>query len=179
LIHKSSHRVILGIAAAGIAGISSLLFWKLNQSPMPRADDASYEALVNSYSQQFKSVREIHAKDLQRMKERGPVILVDVRSEEEMKVSTIPGAISLASYLSRPSPTEGIPVVFYCTIGYRSGKYIETQKRHQENTFNLRGGVVAWARENLPFDKNGQATQNIHVYGRQWNLVPPQYNPTW
>ena len=55
-----------------------------------------------------------------------PYVLVDVRTDDERKVSAIRGSISHSKYEADfDASYRDKRVVAYCTIGYRSGKYVE------------------------------------------------------
>jgi hypothetical protein len=50
-------------------------------------------------------------------------VLVDVRSEEEISVSTIPGSVSKYDFEANPSKYSNKEVVCFCTVGYISAGY--------------------------------------------------------
>ena len=50
-------------------------------------------------------------------------VLLDVRSDEERNVSTIPGSISKIEFEADPSKYADKEVVCYCTVGYISAGY--------------------------------------------------------
>jgi rhodanese-related sulfurtransferase len=111
-------------------------------------------------------------------------ILVDVRPKEERKVSTIPGAITVDSLDRMPVQTrKGKVVVAFCTIGLRSGRWVEERRAQGENAFNLHGGVLAWAHAGRTFEARdflgSTPTRQVHVYGRRWNLLPDGYQGVW
>lgn len=111
-------------------------------------------------------------------------ILVDVRPREERKVSTIPGAITVDSLDRMPVQVrKGKVVVAFCTIGLRSGRWVEERRAKGENAFNLHGGVLAWAHAGRTFEARdfigSRPTRQVHVYGRRWNLLPDGYQGVW
>jgi hypothetical protein len=71
-------------------------------------------------------------------------------------------------------------IVVYCTIGVRSGRYTKKLIRKGFDAHNLAGGVLAWAHSGGEFvDLKGNRTDTVHVYGEEWDLLPPGYMSTW
>lgn len=59
---------------------------------------------------------------LRRLDAKDPsLVLLDVRSEEERVVGTIPGAITKAEFEAAPERYADKEVVCFCTVGYISG----------------------------------------------------------
>jgi predicted sulfurtransferase len=52
------------------------------------------------------------------------IILVDIRSQEEMNVSTIMGAITVAEYEDKIASYSGKQVVVFDTLGYGNASWI-------------------------------------------------------
>jgi rhodanese-related sulfurtransferase len=110
------------------------------------------------------------------------LILIDVRQLPELDISIIPGALSTAQFASRFR--TGIPagrrIVVYCTIGYRSGKYAEQLAAMGIKSENLEGGMLMWSFAGGPLIAKNEkdqwvATNRIHVYDAEWNIVHPDY----
>ena len=106
-------------------------------------------------------------------------MLVDVRSDDEREVSTLPGAISQKEFEKDPDRFAGREVVTYCTIGYRSGRFTEKLVQKGWDAHNLRGSIVAWTHVGGGLDQGGTPTRRVHVYGRTWNLVAEGYEAVW
>jgi len=81
----------------------------------------------------------------------GRVVVVDVRTDAEVARGVIPGArhIVLPTLPVRVDDLpRGVPLVMVCQSGGRSlqaAGYLAAQGF--ERVYNLRGGVLAWARE--------------------------------
>ncbi len=112
-----------------------------------------------------------------------PVYVVDSRRREEFETSHLPGAIHQSEF-EQMLDDEAIPlgshVVFYCTIGYRSSK--STQKLAGQQTalrvWNLEGSILMWVNlGNSVFETGGAETKRVHVYGKEWNVLPRGYTP--
>jgi rhodanese-related sulfurtransferase len=113
------------------------------------------------------------------------VLLVDTRTPEEYAVSHLPGAVNWPDYKTAPLPqsvhaqlADGGPVVFYCSIGYRSG---EATVRAEEvlgtghALYNLRGGIFQWANEGGTLEGG----ERVHGYDEEWDqlLLPERRLP--
>ncbi|MBF0218931.1 MAG: rhodanese-like domain-containing protein [Gammaproteobacteria bacterium] len=96
-------------------------------------------------------IREIEVDELQRLITTGEeIILLDVRTPAEVAQGIIPGATHLPLHLlplQIQQLTRDKPVVFYCRTGARSAQACAFAQHHgSDNVINLRGGIVAWAR---------------------------------
>lgn len=152
------------------------------RSGTPR-DDAERLRRIERYyglcTKLLPKVPEISAPDLAERQQRERLAIVDVREPHERSISMIPGAIPQAEFEARKDDFRGIPIVAYCTLGFRSGKY--AAKLHDEgfDAYNLRGAILAWTHTGQPLvDAEGE-TRRVHVYGRKWNLVASGYEGMW
>lgn len=96
----------------------------------------------------------IDALRLQELQRNGNVVLIDVRTDQEVGRGVIPGArhISLQTLANRFGEIErDRPVVFYCQSGARSAQasYFLAGQGWGE-VYNLAGGIIAWAGRGLP-----------------------------
>ncbi len=99
-------------------------------------------------------VKEINSNELsQWLKGEIPILLVDVRSPQEMAQASIPNGKPLPLRLL-PLRVNEIPadkkVVFYCRSGARSAQacMYMAQQGH-DNVYNLQGGIISWVRNGL------------------------------
>jgi len=127
----------------------------------------------------FPYVPDITVEAFQKLKKTNKVILVDVRSEKEQKVSMIPSAITAKEFEKDAERYKDYIIVVYCTIGYRSGKYVKKLRKKGFNAFNLIGGVLSWAHAGQKFSSPVGDSLKVHVYGKKWNLVPEGYKAVW
>lgn len=96
------------------------------------------------------------------------VILLDVRPDEEYDVSHIPGAWTLEKFESVEIPTD-TPIVVYCSVGYRSGKYGEKLlDGGRTEVYNLYGGIFKWHNEGREIVMELGPTERIHTYNKKW-----------
>ena len=134
------------------------------------------------YAAEFPRVKGVKVEDLQQWQQQGKeIILIDVRSPKERKVSIIPGAITTAEFesnieLYRHSKAK---IVAYCTIGYRSGKYARKLKEQGINILNLEGSLLAWSHVRGKLVNDVGLTNKIHVFSRQWQFTADNYEPVW
>lgn len=92
--------------------------------------------------------KDIDSPSLQALLSNTRVVLVDVRSDDEVARGMIRDAIHIPLHLlplQAQSLAGDAPLVFYCHSGIRSAQacgYMAQLDR--ENLFNLRGGVLGW-----------------------------------
>jgi rhodanese-related sulfurtransferase len=97
-------------------------------------------------------VKEVDAQDLKARIDAGEEIaLVDIRSDAEVAQGVLPDSEHLAMHLI-PLRMHDLPkdreVVLYCRSGarsYHACNFLNQQGIH--NVVNLRGGIIAWARQ--------------------------------
>ncbi len=101
------------------------------------------------------------------------IVLVDVRSDTETKVSLIPGAITKAQFEADRKKYEGKTVVCYCLSGGRSSKYVKQLKSKDTPAVDLKGSILGWCEALQPLSTpDGKPTNRVNVYG---NKVPDKY----
>ena len=122
----------------------------------------------------LKSTPEIRVPELLSMT-KNQYVLVDVREKKEIQVSIIPGALTQNQFEQKIDEYRDATVIVYCTIGYRSGHYVNTLRGQNIDAYNLAGGVLAWAHAGQLFNKAGRESIKVHVYGEQWDLLPSGY----
>lgn len=100
----------------------------------------------------MNEVREISVQELKRMQDEGQAFqLIDVREEEELEICNINGDhLPLGEIDLRKSEiADDKPVVVHCKSGRRSAMAILfLQQQHGlENLYNLKGGILAYAKD--------------------------------
>ena len=154
------------------------------QEPIPPADDAARVETIlkmyRGYKENFPRVRDVTPLQVEKMRAEGfPFVLVDVRKEKERAVSTIPGAISREEFERRREEFRGHLIISYCTIGYRSGRYLEKLARKGFQAANLAGSILLWAHQGGTLAHEGKPTRRIHVYAETWDLAPAGFEGVW
>jgi len=175
-----------GRPAAGLPTLllTLLLMLALAACQRPPADDAARKqqmrALYDGYRQQLPDVAEIAPADALASWRAGEAVFVDARADAERAVSTLPDAVSEASFLADPARYAGKKIIIYCTIGYRSGLLARTLAKQGVPTVNLAAGILGWLHAGGPLvDVKDQPTKRVHVYGRSWDLAPLAYSAVW
>ncbi len=145
-----------------------------------RADDAERMSRISEmyrdYRTSFPLAPEISARDALALWKDGKAQFVDVREEKEMEVSILPGAVTWRQYRAAVSSYANKKVVFYCTIGYRSGERTQMAMENMAaNIYNLAGGILAWLHAGGEVYKDGKPVKRVHVYGKKWDLAPMGY----
>ncbi|QEG23722.1 rhodanese-like domain-containing protein [Mariniblastus fucicola] len=102
-------------------------------------------------------------------------VIVDVRSVAETKVSVIKGAITKVKFEKEIKQHQGKAVIVYCTSGVRSASYANQLKKKGWNSWNYKGSILDWCKNELPLTTtDGKATNRVHTYS-VWNRVPRKY----
>ncbi len=62
------------------------------------------------------------------------------------------------------------PLVFYCSVGYRSEKIARKFKSAgYQHVYNLYGGIFEWANRDYPLaNMEGDPVHELHTYNRKW-----------
>lgn len=136
--------------------------------------------MVEEVGAAFPDVATVSVRELMDlMKTPNAVVLVDVRTEEERSVSTLPGALSQSDFLSRMHELEGRTVVAYCTIGVRSSRFAREMAERGVEVANLAGSILAWTHEGGALMTETGGTNRLHVYGPSWALAADGYEALW
>ena len=108
-------------------------------------------------------------------------LVVDVRGSRESAVSTLPGARLLHDESARETflrdrgkEAPGLPVLVYCTVGWRSGEYARALTDAGVEAFNLEGGMCGWASgDRAIVDPEGEPTRSIHAHSSEFAACVP------
>lgn len=97
-------------------------------------------------------MKEITVKELKEKMDRKEVFqLIDVREQYEHEFANISGElIPMGQVINEKDKIQSDkPVVFYCRSGNRSAVVIQAleQRFGFTNLYNLKGGILAWAKE--------------------------------
>ncbi len=96
-------------------------------------------------------VKEIDVSELKKRLDAGEdVVLLDIRSDAEVRQGILPGSEHLPMHLI-PLKLQDLPrdkdVILYCRSGARSYHACAfLAQQGVDNAFNLRGGIIDWAR---------------------------------
>ena len=144
---------------------------------MAETNKEKMDRLFAQYETDFSEVTNLSIGQFLKIKDKS--ILVDVRADKERKVSTIPGAISLAEFKKRKDSYKDQEIVFYCTLGVRSGPEAKKYLKKGFTAKNLKGSILGWAHADLLFEKDGQKTNKVHTFNKDWDLLPEGYEAVY
>ena len=135
-------------------------------------------SLVNAkIRRDFPAVRRITTVELAEWindPRRSQPFLLDVRERAEFEVSHLPRAHHVAP--DAPASTVhqpiDLPIVTYCSVGYRSGAFAERLRAAGfTNVVNLEGSIFRWANEGRPLFRHQRQVEMVHPYNRTWGLL--------
>lgn len=102
-------------------------------------------------------------------------VVVDVRSDKEVSVSVIPGAITKAQFEKDASKYHGKLVIPYCTVGVRSRAYAKQLIGKGVKVKNYEGSILKWIDADLPLvTLDGKPTNRVHTYSDRYQ-IPDKY----
>jgi rhodanese-related sulfurtransferase len=102
-------------------------------------------------------------------------LVVDVRSDAEVNVSVIPGAITKAQYEKDRKQYDGRTIIPYCTVGGRSGAYAKKLAADGVKVKNYEGSILKWVDAGLPLvTLDGAPTNRVHTYSDRYK-IPAKY----
>jgi sodium/bile acid cotransporter 7 len=137
------------------------------------------EVIYRKSKRSFPRIADLTAEELQGRPADEKIVVVDVRSPEEQAVSMIDGAITSREFEARLEAYEGATVVAYCTMGHRSGVYVEELQGRGWTALNLVGAILAWTHVGGALADGDGPTRMVHVWGRQYNLAAEGYEAVW
>lgn len=109
------------------------------------------------------------------LKEKRDVVLLDVRSPEEYRVSHLKGAMMLEYKNFNKKEISAIDkeaeVIVYCSVGYRSERVGEKlQEMGYTHVKNLYGGIFDWKNQGYEVvNVKGTPTDSVHTYNKAWS----------
>jgi rhodanese-related sulfurtransferase len=107
-------------------------------------------------------------------------LLLDARTEAEYKVSHLLQAQRIDPYhpnLEDIAVNKDVPVVVYCSVGYRSARIAQQLERAGfSHVYNLEGSIFQWVNEGNPVFQGDRPTLRVHPYNANWGrLLKSQY----
>merc|ERR1719462_110752 len=135
------------------------------------------ECSIKTTREQFPNISQLSTDDCYQMLEyANPPVMLDCRTDEEYKVSKIPGAVSCHGSLTDDTIKEilskylGQDVVCYCASGCRSSQMVERIQKLKplgiREIWNLEGSIFKWVNEGKAVvDVNGVTRKKVHAFG--------------
>ncbi len=182
---------------------ATILFIFITFSGNIFSDDEIHNSALTSQTNEIKLLsKEIHrlfselnkdrqvpiitAKRLKRIIDDPNLILIDVRKPAEYNVSILPNAITQPKFEKKYANKDlsDKKIIVYCTIGERSGRYVQKMRKRYPNMYNLIGGILSWSLENGELYKKSTSgklvqTNDAHTYNKEWNYLNPTYNAVY
>jgi len=137
------------------------------------------EKKYQEFKEDFSAINDITVEQLLQLGDKENFVLIDLRSEEEREVSIIPGALTSEVFEQNLNRSKGHTAVTYCTTGTRSGLYAKKLQERHLPVRNLVGGVIAWALEGQLFENFKGKCNRVHVFKKNWNILPDEYDAVW
>ena len=137
------------------------------------------ENIYEKFAHKFPDVSSISAEELQQLHQQEKVVLVDVRTAKERKISVIPGAISQAEFEQNQHKYQNYTIVPYCTIGYRSGHYAQKLQEQGLKVLNFKGSLLSWSHVGGKLVNHQGVTNEIQVFGNKRQLTAQDYESVW
>ena len=109
-----------------------------------------------------------------RMASGEQIVLLDVRRPDEYAVSHLPGAVRVdpgAAPKLPPGVDPDLPVVAYCSIGWRSSKWVEGLRGQGVDAMNLEGSIFQWVAEDRTVVRGETVVDVVHPYSRMWGWL--------
>ena len=172
-----NNRFILTFAFSMVACFVAFSSWSDEVVDAERL--ARLEKMYAEFRDDFSGIGEVSADSLMEWMAEGEVVIVDVREPGEREISRLPNSVTPEEIDSRLDGHENERIVIYCTLGYRSGKFTRSLQDKGVKAYNLAGGILAWVHHEGPIEHEGNPTRRVHVYRKQWNLLPEAYEPVW
>jgi rhodanese-related sulfurtransferase len=144
----------------------------------PNATDVEQIAtMYKTYRAAFPDIPELTVEELTQLTDP---VFVDVRTEEECAVSTLPGALTLTEFEQQREALGDRPIVAYCTIGARSGEWVQARRAEGVLAYNLVGSILSWTHAGGALEgPDGSETNQVHVYASTWDYVADGYEAIW
>ena len=111
--------------------------------------------------QRLSGVSEIGPVEATRMLNHDNAVMIDMREDKEYREGHIINAVHAPAgkqnnYTAKLEKYRERPLIVYCRSGQRSTAVCsKLRKQGFEAVYNLKGGVVAWQKAELPLEKHG------------------------
>lgn len=118
---------------------------------------------------------EAEAKRAGRQAPQADFVLVDVRSEAEMNIAIIPGAITKDEFEANRAKYADRTVIPYCAVGGRCSAYAAKLADQGLHVKNYKGSMLDWVICELPLvTPDGKPTDRVFAFGPN-HKVPGKY----
>jgi rhodanese-related sulfurtransferase len=107
--------------------------------------------------QRISGIAEVGPSEATRMLNHDNAVMIDMRDDKDYREGHIVNAVHAPDNNNvKPDKYRDRPLIVYCRSGNRSSVYCnKLRKQGFESVYNLKGGVLAWQRAELPLTKTG------------------------
>jgi rhodanese-related sulfurtransferase len=159
-----------------VSALLAMAAWPVASSFGEDSYDERLSAIRQTIREDYPSVRQITTQELADWladTSRLPPLLLDVRTEDEYRVSHLKNAQHMTQQMPISSVTDelaaGQAVVVYCSVGVRSSDLaVQLAQAGLEKVYNLDGSIFQWANESRPLYSGNHTTHLVHPYNRKW-----------
>lgn len=171
-----SRRTIIIMAGVFLLGLALLGIGECSYDKIESI--RTMESAVTAVRADYPAVKSVSPKALRLYQTSNiPLLLVDVRGQEEYEISRLPGALhfekpqQLIDHLLR-QPEKPETIVVYGSLGFRSAEFAEKANEKITGIENLEGGIFSWANEGLPLENGeGNPATLVHPYNKMWGRL--------
>jgi rhodanese-related sulfurtransferase len=139
--------------------------------------DIDWESVDDKITNDFPNVEIISTDKLHKLylKESSSLpLIIDVRTENEFKVSHLANALNLETTkeISQLASDKETNIVVYCSVGYRSAAIAdELIKLGYKNVRNLHHSIFEWASKDYPLSNKYGDTDKVHPFNKKWGKL--------
>jgi rhodanese-related sulfurtransferase len=141
--------------------INQLIEFSSNHALLVLAFFALLAMLVGSEIRlRLSGVKDIEPAAATRMLNSQNAVLVDMRADKDYQAGHIVNAVHLTAQdnLSALEKYRDRPVIVYCNSGQKSiALCSKLRKQNFESVYNLKGGILAWQKADLPLTRKGHS----------------------
>lgn len=141
----------------------------------------SWESVDEKIEREFPAVRGVSTESLltrYQSSASGLPLIIDVREDDEFRVSHLREALNLesaeaiASFIEQQGLARDTEIIVYCSVGYRSAAVAaDLQQRGFTEVLNLEHSLFEWANKGYPMlDANGD-TNKVHPFNKAWSVL--------
>ncbi|NNJ94162.1 MAG: rhodanese-like domain-containing protein [Halobacteria archaeon] len=105
----------------------------------------------------FSGISQVGPGEATRLLNHDNAIMIDMRNDKEYRDGHIVNSLHAPDIkTAKLEKYRDRPVIVYCRSGNQSAQYCsKLRKQGFESVYNLKGGVLAWERAELPLTKTG------------------------
>lgn len=112
---------------------------------------------ADTFRRKFSGIADVDPRQATRLLNSEDAVMLDIRTEKEFRGGHIVNAVHMENMQAADNQLEklrGKPLIVYCNSGQRSlGICGKLHKQGFESVYNLKGGILAWQKAELPVTK--------------------------